>query len=125
MKLPARSRNALLLTTLSLFFSSHVAVVEAALNPGCRPGGNFDLSKWALETPIDNGKGQPLVISTQQLSGGGSGKDGCKNGWQDKGSDHQWFFTVSGPTIGKAVQPLSHLAHYTISKSSRNQPTAP
>jgi hypothetical protein len=94
MQLPARSRNALLtLVTLQLF-SSHVAVVEAALNPGCRPGGNFDLSKWALETPIDNGKGQPLVISAQQLSGGG-GKDGCKNGWQDKGSDHQWFFTVS------------------------------
>jgi len=65
--------------------------LAAALNPKCHPGGNFDLSKWGLETPIDDGKNQPLVISAAQLS---AGNDGCNNGWQDKGSDHQWFFTV-------------------------------
>ena len=87
MQPPAYSLNALI---HALPFSS--SRVAAALDPSCRPGGNFDLSKWALETSIDNGKGQPLVISAQQLSGG---NNGCKDGWQDKGSNHQWFFTVS------------------------------
>jgi len=65
--------------------------VAATLNPSCHPGGNFDLSKWDLETPIDDGKGRPLVIKAANLS---ASKDGCSNGWQDKGPDHQWFFTV-------------------------------
>ncbi|KAK0712091.1 alginate lyase 2 [Lasiosphaeris hirsuta] len=96
MHLLASSYNALLATLP--FFPSRVA---AALNPSCRPGGNFDLSKWALETPIDNGNGQPLVISAASLS---AGNDGCKNGWQDKGSNHQWFFTEStdGSMVMKA-----------------------
>jgi len=67
--------------------------LASALDPTCRPGGNFDLSKWELETSINNGNGQPLVISAKDLSGNGNG---CANGWQDKGSEHQWFFTVRG-----------------------------
>jgi hypothetical protein len=43
MQPPAYSLNALILALP--FFSSRVA---AALDPSCRPGGNFDLSKWAL-----------------------------------------------------------------------------
>jgi len=65
--------------------------VAAALNPACRPGGNFDLTKWDLETPINDGNGRPKVIKAAELNGNG---DGCNKGWQDKGSDHQWFFTV-------------------------------
>jgi hypothetical protein len=95
------------------FFFSHAA---AALNPSCRPGGNFDLSKWALETPIDNGNGQPLVISAASLSGG---NDGCKNGWQDKGSSHQWFFTVSD------CRYQSPPLRVCLSRPQRNPPMAP
>ena len=29
--------------------------LAVALDPNCRPGGNFDLTKWDLETSIDNG----------------------------------------------------------------------
>ena len=71
------------------------AAAPNSLNPACHPGGNFDLSKWALETPIDNGSKQPLVINAAQLSAAGG--DACKDGWQDKGSDHSWFFTVRLP----------------------------
>ena len=78
--------QAVLIVTLPL-----LGDIVAALNPSCRPGGNFDLSKWELETSIDNGAGAPSVISAAQLS---AGKDGCKSGWQDKGDKHQWFFTV-------------------------------
>ena len=86
---------------LSFYQTGIIAVitfgsVTAALDPNCRPGGNFDLSKWDLETPIDNGHGQPLVIPAATLSGG---SNGCSNGWQDKGPDHQWFFTVSTQSL--------------------------
>jgi hypothetical protein len=88
------------------------AGVVAALNTTCRPGGNFDLRMWELETSIDNGKGQPLVISAKSLGGN---QDGCTSGWQDKGKDHQWFFTVrSAQPIDPSLSPLvlSALAHH-------------
>ncbi|KAF2643656.1 alginate lyase 2 [Massarina eburnea CBS 473.64] len=91
-------------TTYQIAFVSILPIfsgLSSALNPSCRPGGNFDLKKWDLETPIDNGSGQPKVIPGSDLTPAG---DACKNGWQDKGSDHQWFFKEStdGSMVMKA-----------------------
>ncbi|GAD95755.1 hypothetical protein AOR_1_1214084 [Paecilomyces variotii No. 5] len=68
-------------TIATLLFSAAVI----ALNPGCAPGGNFDLSKWNLQLPIGSA-GSPTTISSSSLQG-------C-NGYQDPG--HQYFFTESG-----------------------------
>ncbi|KAF1959352.1 concanavalin A-like lectin/glucanase [Byssothecium circinans] len=78
-----------------------LGTVSAALDPSCRPGGNFALKKWDLETSIDNGSGQPKVISGSELT---PDTNACSNGWQDKGSAHQWFFTEStdGSMVMKA-----------------------
>lgn len=73
------------------FFPLFLPVVQAAslqtrgLNPGCAPGGNFDLSVFSLELPF--GKvNAPHVINTNDLQG-------C-SGYQDPG--HHYFFTESG-----------------------------
>lgn len=66
---------------LALLFSTAVA----ALNSGCAPGGNFDLSKWNLQLPIGS-TGSPTTISSSALQG-------C-DGYQDPG--HHYFFTESG-----------------------------
>jgi hypothetical protein len=57
----------------------------SSLNPGCAPGGNFDLSHWNLQLPIGN-TGSPTTIYSSALQG-------C-SGYQD--SYHQYFFTESG-----------------------------
>ncbi|KAL1844628.1 hypothetical protein VTK73DRAFT_2146 [Phialemonium thermophilum] len=58
-----------------------LAVPTVALNPGCAPGDNFDLSKWNLQLPVGNNG--PTTIGPGQL-------EGC-SGFQD-----QFFFTANG-----------------------------
>ncbi|KAL2011968.1 hypothetical protein VTN00DRAFT_4686 [Thermoascus crustaceus] len=54
----------------------------AALNPGCAPGGNFDMSKWNLQLPVGS-PGSPTTITASRLQS-------C-SGYQD-----QFFFTEAG-----------------------------
>lgn len=61
------------------------------LDPNCRPGGNFDLTKWQLQLPIPDSKGNVLQIPPSQLD---PSSDACANGYQDP--DRKYFFTESG-----------------------------
>lgn len=63
----------------------------ANLDPKCRPGANFDLSKWQLQLPIPDSKGNVLQIPPSQLS---PGSNPCANGYQDP--NRAYFFTESG-----------------------------
>ncbi|KAH8807835.1 polysaccharide lyase family 7 protein [Xylogone sp. PMI_703] len=63
----------------------NLGLYAVALNPGCSPGGNFDLSHWELQLPIGSA-GSPTTISSSSLQG-------CA-GYQDP--NHQYFFTESG-----------------------------
>lgn len=69
----------------TIYITAALPVIGAALNPGCAPGGNFDLSPWELQLPIGS-PGSPETISSSTLQG-------C-DGYQDSG--HQYFFTESG-----------------------------
>ncbi|KAH8812653.1 family 7 polysaccharide lyase, partial [Xylogone sp. PMI_703] len=66
----------------AVFTALLLAASTAALNPGCSPGGNFDMSKWNLQLPIGQ-PGHPSTITPSQL-------EGC-SGFQD-----QFFFTGVG-----------------------------
>lgn len=66
-------------------------VTPRAADPSCRPGGNFDLTKWQLQLPISDSSGNVLQIPPSQLSPGTSP---CQNGYQDPG--RAYFFTESG-----------------------------
>ncbi|KAI9752119.1 MAG: hypothetical protein M4579_005757 [Chaenotheca gracillima] len=72
--------NVGLLLSLPLILQSVLA-----LDPSCRPGGNFDLSPWKLQLPIGS-SGSPTTISSSELQG-------CQ-GYQDP--SRQYFFTESG-----------------------------
>lgn len=70
---------------LVLLLPSVAVGLVAALNPGCAPGGNFDLGSWSLQLPTGS-PGSPTTIPGSQLAG-------C-SGYQDPG--HHYFFTESG-----------------------------
>ncbi|KAH8909406.1 hypothetical protein BR93DRAFT_949852 [Coniochaeta sp. PMI_546] len=63
----------------------------AALNPKCRPGANFDLTKWQLQLPIPDSRGNVLQVPPSQLS---PSSNPCANGYQDP--NRAYFFTESG-----------------------------
>src|SRR5690349_1906473 len=57
-----------------------------ALNAGCSPGGNFDMSHWYLQLPIGS-PGSPQTISSSSLQG-------C-SGW----SHPDYFYTGSDGSL--------------------------
>lgn len=62
---------------------------SAALNPGCKPGGNFDLSMFRLELPFAKKDGGDVqTIPGPQLSPSAP----CNNGYENRA----YFFTETG-----------------------------
>lgn len=77
--MPAQNSKIALLATVLC------ASTASALNPGCAPGGNFNLSPFVLQLPSGS-TNHPDQISASRLQGCG--------GYQDPG--HKYFFTESG-----------------------------
>ncbi|KAF2111870.1 alginate lyase-domain-containing protein [Lophiotrema nucula] len=81
-----------------------LAPTAYALNAGCSPGGNFDLSHWELQLPIGS-PGSPETISSGSLEGCG--------GWSNSdyfytGSDGSLVMKVPGDTsTGCVTTPSS------------------
>ncbi|OIW33155.1 alginate lyase 2 [Coniochaeta ligniaria NRRL 30616] len=71
--------------------SQQVLADSANLDPKCRPGANFDLTKWQLQLPIADSRGNVLQVPPSQLS---PGSNPCANGYQDP--NRAYFFTESG-----------------------------
>ena len=75
----------MLFAPFGLQLASGATLQSRGLNPGCAPGGNFNLSPFTLELPTGT-KYKPQQIQPGSLTG-------C-SGYQDPG--HHYFFTESG-----------------------------